>query len=135
MAVAEPNPAIAFALPVVGPSKLVDPKRAVPTKAPSGPTPNLAGNTVRHLTFGRGEGAQPSPEYPPEAARAGEVGVVSVRFAVAENGNVVSAEIVTPCRSPILNQAALRTIRDRWHFPPGEKRLYEISINFQLDKQ
>jgi hypothetical protein len=32
----------------------------------------------------------------------------------------------------MLNQAALRAVRDRWHFTPGDRRLYEISIHFVL---
>jgi protein TonB len=130
MAVATPDPAIAFAVPVKGPAQIVSAKQAAPQQP--GTAAKTAGPVVHHLVFGRGEGKQPPPEYPREAEMQRQEGVVGIQFVVTENGGVAAPEIVAPCRWPMLNQEVLRTVRDRWHFAPGERRLCEIYIHFQL---
>src|ERR1019366_3312343 len=110
-AVAAPSAAIAFAVPVPGP-----------------PHPAI----VHKLTYGQGEGQQPAPEYPREAVLAQQEGVVVVRFVVGKDGRVLSADAVSPSPWPLLNQAAIRAIRDTWQFAPGPVRSYEVSIQFQL---
>jgi len=121
-AFAVPSPAIAFALPLDAP--------------PQHPPP--IGATVPHnvhrLTFGEGEGRQPAPEYPLEAVLARQEGVVLVLFTVDPDGRVASAEAIAPSPWPILNQAAMRCIRDLWRFPPGAARSYEVSIEFRLNQ-
>jgi protein TonB len=120
--VAMASPAILFARPVQGPTTTVAARYAAP--ASSGPP-------VQRLVFGSGLG-QHAPEYPREAALAHEEGVVSVRFSVDDTGLVISASAAEPCPFSLLNQSAVRTIRDEWRFPPGPPRLYEVSITFQL---
>jgi TonB family protein len=127
-AVAVASPAIAFALPVEGLVRLVDVKRAAPMK----PLSAVGPANVQRLTLGEGEGKQPNPEYPREAALASQEGTIIVRFTVGADGRVTKAEAVVPCRWPLLNQAALRKVREAWRFPPGAVRSYEISIEFQL---
>jgi protein TonB len=87
---------------------------------------------VRNITFGEGEGRQPEPDYPEEARLAGQQGTVTILFNVARDGQVLGADAVAPCPWPILNQAALRAIRQTWRFGPGPLRSYLISIQFQL---
>lgn len=134
-AVAEPTPAIAFPIPVEGPVSIVDPKRAAyvqpDTPAPVEPVPALP---VQVITYGRGEGRQPAPDYPPQAVREGQEGSVTVRFSVGENGRVVAAEALKPSPWPLLNNAALRVVRERWRFRTGAVRLCEVSIRFELSK-
>lgn len=129
-AAALPNPAIAFALPVKGPAVPVAARRAIPVAA--APTGQSAPPGVQRLTFGQGAGRQPAPEYPREAAIDGEQGVVLVAFTVGEDGHVLSARASVPSPWPMLNQAAVRTVRQEWRFPAGPVRNYEISIEFQL---
>jgi len=128
-AVAAPSPAIAFSVPVEGPARLVSAKEAIPLSAPpdASPTP-----PVQHLTYGRGEGQQPAPQYPRESVIAHEEGTVTVRFIVGENGRVESVEVISPTPYALLNQAAARTIRDEWRFARGPRRAYEVSIQFEL---
>jgi len=121
--VAAPSPAIAFARPVAGPTTMVSARQAAP--ATTGPA-------VQRLVYGSGAGRQPKPEYPREAALAHEEGTVLVRFTVDESGSVTSASAAEPCAFSLLNQAAVRTIRDDWRFPRGVVRQYEVSITFQL---
>jgi TonB family protein len=87
------------------------------------------------LTFGQGEGRQPAPDYPREAALAGEEGTVVARFDVDENGRVKDAEVMVPCPWPLLNQSVLRTIRHDWRFSPGPPRSYEVPIDFRINRR
>jgi protein TonB len=121
--VAMASPAVLFARPVSGATTAVAARYAAP--ASNGPP-------VQRLVFGSGLGQQPAPEYPREAALAHEEGVVLVRFSVDSAGAVTSASAAEPCPFSLLNQSAVRTIRDEWRFPPGPPRLYEVSITFQL---
>ena len=132
--VAEPN-AVAFALPVEGPVTIVEPAKASFAATPvAEPKPAVAAPPVQVLTFGQGEGRQPAPEYPLRARREGQEGVVGIRFSVGEDGRVLSAATVSPSPWKLLNDSALRVIRERWRFSPGSLRLYEVSIRFQLTK-
>jgi periplasmic protein TonB len=87
---------------------------------------------VQQLTLGQGEGRQPSPEYPREAQIDGEEGTVVVRFNVDTEGSVRTVQAISPCRWPLLNQSALRAVRDTWRFAPGPPRLYEVRIRFEI---
>jgi len=133
-AVATPSPSIAFAVPIDRPAQVVDPKHA----AAAGPTDVAAKASppVRQLTYGHGEGRQPAPIYPYEAALAHQQGTVVVRFTVDAGGNVTGADAVAPSPWPLLNQAAVRAVRDTWHFSvAGAPRAYEVSIQFKLKEQ
>lgn len=134
--VAEPSPTIAFAVPVQAPATVVEAKQAsyrtpevTPTVVPAPPAP-----AARPLTFGQGEGKQPAPDYPRQALREGQEGTVVVRFMVGENGRVLSAEPSSPSAWPLLNDAALRVVRQRWRFSTGILRAYEVAIHFQLQR-
>jgi periplasmic protein TonB len=118
-----PSPAIAF---------------AQPTNMPASPPVQMAAirpTNVQQLTFGEGEGRQPAPDYPREAVVAQQEGVVVVLFTVDEDGRVTSAQASGPCPWPILNQAAVRAVRETWRFARGPVRTYEVSIEFQLHRQ
>ena len=134
IAVAKPSPAIAFALPVEGPTRIVDAKRAEYTRPPATNTPAPAFPSAQPLTYGQGEGKQPAPEYPTAARREGQEGTVVVRLTVGENGRVLTAEALSPSPWPLLNEAALRAVRERWHFHSGPPRAYDVAIRFNLSK-
>jgi len=134
VAVALPSPAIAFAVPVTGPTRVVDVADAGYSagQVQASVTDTAAALPVQPITFGQGLGRQPAPAYPLRAQREGQEGVVSVRFTVAENGRVAAAEAVQAAPWPMLNESALRTIRNRWRFAPGAPRAYEVAIRFVL---
>lgn len=135
IAVAQPSPAIAFALPVEGPVRVVEAKHAAHVAPPAETrTAPVVSAPVQQLVHGQGEGRQPAPTYPPQALRAGQEGIVRVRFSVGENGRVIAAEAAEPCSWRLLNSAAVRVIRERWRFPSGRVRLYEVAIHFQIPK-
>lgn len=134
-AVAQPSPAIAFALPVPGPVRIVEAKQASHAQVQTPPKETAAPVTVpQTLTYGRGEGRQPAPEYPRQAMREGQEGSVGIRFSVGENGRVLAAEVASRSPWPLLNEAAARVVRERWRFSAGAPRVYEVSIRFELRK-
>lgn len=135
VAVALPSPSIAFALPVEAPARVVSAGQADYARpAVTETSTTAAAPVVQPLVFGRGEGKQPAPDYPAAAERARQEGSVGVRFVVAENGRVSSAEAVAPSAWSLLNDSAVRTIRNRWRFPTGRPRVYEVAIRFVLPK-
>jgi protein TonB len=137
VAVAAPSPSIAFAIPVEGPVTVVEPARAAyaaPTTETQAAPVAAPAAAPQQLTFGTGEGRQPAPEYPRRAMREGQEGTVVVRFVVGANGRVVSAQAHEPCPWELLNDAAVRVIRERWRFREGQPRAYEVAIRFQLKK-
>lgn len=133
VAVTEPSPAIAFALPVEGPTMTVDPRSASHTSPPVAES-TISAAAPQVIAYGQGEGRQPAPLYPQQAKREGQEGTVTVRFSVGENGRVLEAEAVAPAPWPLLNAAALRAVKERWRFPPGPARLYEVAIRFELKR-
>lgn len=130
--VAEASPAIAFPLPVESPARIVKPAEAA--AVPTNFAPVIAAPPAQVLTYGQGEGRQAAPEYPRRAIVEGQEGAVTVRMVVGENGRVLSAEAFQASPWPLLNEAALSTIRRRWQFQPGPVRLYEVTIRFELQK-
>lgn len=129
--VAEPSTVIAFAIPVFAPAQVTSAAQASYTR-PKEDSSNSALPPAQTLTFGRGEGKQPAPEYPLLARREGQEGSVRVRFAVGADGCVLRAEPAESCPWPMLNDSAVRTVMKRWRFNPGPVRLYEVLIRFQL---
>ena len=89
---------------------------------------------VETLTLGQGEGKQPAPEYPAAAKRLGQEGAVVVRFDVNGQGQVTSAELQQPSPWPLLNQSALRVVRERWRFLSGSVRRFVVTIRFEMIK-
>ena len=111
------------------------PSSNVPSKASDSATAAPVAPVVQQLVYGQGEGAQPAPIYPREAALDRQQGVVVVRLDVDADGEVISADAVNKCPWPLLNQAAVRAVRDTWHFAAGSTRTYEVSIRFQLRRE
>lgn len=78
------------------------------------------------------------PIYPAEARQLGQQGRVMVRALVDTQGQVAYAEIKESSGHPLLDQAALATVRS-WSFTPGtrngvpEAMWARIPINYALD--
>ncbi len=133
LAATEPIPSLAFAVPVEGAIRLVDAATAS-LGLQAAPKTAVASTTVQSLVFGQGEGRQPAPVYPARATRLGQEGTVLVRLSVDTDGRVTRADVSEPCTWPLLNEAAVQTVRERWNFPRGPQRLYEVAIRFRLKK-
>ena len=120
-------PPLAPPLAVAAPSPLPFPS-PVPCASSRPPPPA----PVHPLVFGIGEGRQPAPAYPDAAIRNGQEGTVTVRFSVAADGHVTTADVSAASPWSLLDEAALRVIRHRWRFAPGAVRTYEVAIRFSL---
>jgi len=128
------TPDIRFAVPVVGVTNVVTtaalaspPPPTVtqkPQSAPSGP--------VRFNPRAVGEGYFPQPDYPPLAIRSQQQGTVEIRIKVDAAGLVTSAEVQKSSRFSLLDDAALRVVKNRWRFPAGAVRDYLWPCVFQL---
>ena len=152
-------PALPVVLRVAAPQEMVEPLPAPPPPPPTTaplstaqrlPAPSLPGNTAgaarasaagngstastvpQLITYGQGEGYQPKPIYPPDAAADEQQGVVVVRFTVDQFGRVTDAYAVVPSPWPLLNNAAVQAVRDTWRFAPGKPRLLQVSLQFKL---
>ncbi len=128
------TPDIRFAVPVVGVTNVVTtaalasaPPPTItqqPQSAPSGPVkfnPNAAG-----------EGYFPQPDYPSQALRNQQQGMVEIRIKVDASGQITSAEVQKSSRFSVLDDAALRIVKNRWRFPAGPLRDYVWPCVFQL---
>lgn len=134
VAVAEPS-AVAFALPVDGPTIQVAAAQAAHARPAHAIAPSRVGLPVpQALVFGEGEGRQPAPEYPARSAKLGQEGVVDIRLTVDANGRVIDTAVASPCKWSLLNDAAERTVRHRWRFSRGPVRVYDVAIRFTLAK-
>lgn len=134
--VAAQNAAIAFELPVTGPTRVVEASQASYSTPLTMPADNsTAQPSATPLTFGLGDGKQPAPVYPARAASEGQEGTVRVEFTIGTDGRVVTAEIISASPWPLLNQAALKVIREKWRFKPGPVRRHTIPLEFSLRKK
>jgi len=131
IAIAEPSAALAFPLPVSGLVNISDAAQASTSGRINTDAKNAA---IQPLVFGQGAGRQLAPPYPSTAIRQGQEGTVTVRLNIAEDGRVTTAETSIASPWPLLNEAAIRTVRERWRFAPGSPRTYEVAIRFTLQK-
>lgn len=124
--VAKSNPT-----PAVAMSAVASASAQKSSAAPSG-SPGAA--AVQQLVYGQGEGVQPPPLYPREAQLGRQQGVVVVRFEIDSTGAVTAADAVTKCPWPLLNQSAVRTVKETWHFAAGNPRTFNVAIQFRLQR-
>jgi protein TonB len=132
VAVAEPS-AVAFAVPVEGPTTVVAADQAAHARQATPPISSSTGSpSPETLVFGQGEGRQPAPHYPERSAKLGQEGTVDIRLTVGTDGRVIDTIVASPCEWPLLNDAAERTVRRRWRFSRGPLRVYQVAIHFAL---
>jgi len=122
------SPSVAFAVPVQGAVAVAEARYA------SAPPANLAA-PPRPTKFDPNAaqgGIYPDPPYPGIAVRNNYQGSVTVELAVDASGAVVSAKVAKSSGFPVLDEAAVKTVKERWHFPPGPPRLHTWDCKFQL---
>ena len=127
--VALPTASIAFMQPIEGPVVLANLLSVIAPQSEA--TADLP--VQQELKLGEGEGRQPKPEYPPEALQRRQQGSVWVQFLVDRDGNVSQVSVQQPSPWPLLNEAAVRQVRERWHFPTGPLRNYRVPFDFILN--
>lgn len=82
----------------------------------------------------------PAPDYPEEARRLRQEGVVLLRVQVNARGRVDEAEVERSSGSPSLDQAATRAVR-RWEFEPARRgdtpvaSTVTVPVRFRLERE
>jgi protein TonB len=77
------------------------------------------------------------PEYPEEARRGGQEGLVVLSVEVLKDGSVGRIEIITSSGYPLLDDSAIRAVK-RWQFTPATvngqptESTIKIPIRFRL---
>lgn len=129
------RPAAMPAGPAIGPLPAVPhlPRMAradqIPASARTVSSPGTSLRTTAQQRFVAG--VTPDAPYPPYAKRHGQEGTVIVEFAVDGDGRVTAVFIKQPCRWPLLNHTAVRTVYS-WRFPPGPYMTLEAPIVFKI---
>jgi len=126
--VAANTPNVSFAVPVEGPVVLA-PMSHAPPPPPITDTPPTPIKFDPNATSG---GSYPPPDYPYEALRSRYQGTVIIELTVEPSGVVSSAKVQKTSGFSLLDEAALKAVKNRWHFPPGGHRLYYWPCTFQL---
>ena len=124
------TPDVAFAVPVQGVTAVA------PARYASAPPQNIAAppKPTRFNPDASTEGGTfPKPNYPGSALRNHYQGTVTIELIVATSGAVVSAKVVTSSGFPVLDEAALNIVKDRWRFPPGPARDYLWPCVFKIE--
>jgi len=78
--------------------------------------------------------------YPMEARRMEQEGVVRIKFILSREGDLISrVEVISPCRYPVLNDAAQKTVYAAAPFPEfpvemkEQERVFTLDIDFNLE--
>jgi len=105
------------------------------TGAGGGSTHGSGGGSSAHPDYG----VNPKPPYPLLARRMGTQGVVFLRVHVRADGSVAAAEVTTSSGSALLDDSAVKTVRDQWRFLPAlldgtpVESWVEVPIRFVLN--
>ena len=122
------SPSIAFAVPVQGAVAVASPRFATPP-----PPVNTAPPKPTKFNPDASAGSFPKPAYPGFAHRNRQQGTVTVRVTVDPSGSVVEATIASSSGFTLLDDAALKTIKERWKWLPGGRRFYDVPVIFRLE--
>jgi protein TonB len=121
------SPSIAFAVPVQGAVAMASPRYATPP-----PPINAAPPKPMKFNPDASTGNFPKPTYPGYAWRNRYQGTVSLELIVDAGGSVVEAKVVKSSGFTILDDAAVKTVKEKWKFPPGSTRDYLWDCIFEL---
>ncbi len=114
--------------------------------SPGGPGGGAAGIASRRGTGGSGDGngvadllrrirrqIEEAKAYPDAARRESTQGTVNLRFRIAADGSVEATEILRSSGSPLLDEAAVQTIRRAGPYPPVAGWI-RIPLSYRLDQ-
>ena len=105
-----------------------DPTTGISRNVGSAPNPTPADL----ITISRG------PDYPVRSRMFKEEGTVGLSLWLNESGTVDNATVQHSSGYPRLDDAAVRFMRDRWHYKPADKELpmpktVQAQVTFKLD--
>jgi len=107
--------------------------------AASRPSSNTGGINGPHGARPRYR-SNPRPDYPPDARRNRQEGLVIVSVEVAADGRAISTSLVKSSGFPMLDQAAVQAVR-RWTFEPATSAglpvasRVDVPVRFHLDQR
>ena len=127
---AAPSPQITFAVPT--PGAVVTPQARFATPPPPVGTKVASAPVKFDPNANKTAGSFPDPEYPGYAQRQHYQGEVDVEINVDPSGRVVNASVAKTSGFGLLDEAALKVVKERWRFPPGPERHYIWQCKFQL---
>jgi TonB family protein len=122
------SPSIAFAVPVQGAVAVASPRFATPP-----PPVNTVPPKPTKFNPDASPGSFPKPPYPGFALRNHYQGTATLQLTVDAAGNVIDAKVVKSSGYTILDDAALKTAKEKWKFVPGPARVYESDFQFKLE--
>lgn len=73
------------------------------------------------------------PKFPPEAARKGYSGYVTVRFLVNGQGEVVVADSLDAFPEKVFDKSAIAAIKTWRYQPDGKSHIHRVQLEFSLD--
>jgi protein TonB len=74
----------------------------------------------------------PPPQYPGMAQRNRYQGTVTLEIIVDAGGNIVEVKVQKSSGFNMLDDAAVKVVKERWKFPPGQARDYLWDCTFNL---
>lgn len=128
VAAADPT-SVAFAVPVQG-AVAIAPAAHLATPPP--PVTKAPPTAMKFNPAVADGGNHPPPQYPGIALRNHYQGTVTIEFVVDPTGKVTSAKVQKSSGFPVLDEAALDVVKNRWSFQPGAERIYYWPCLFQL---
>lgn len=128
VAAADPS-AVAFAVPVQGAVAIAQEARLATPPPPVNQAPPRA---IQFNPSTAGGGTFPDPHYPASALRNHSQGTVIVEFVVDAAGKLTSVKLQKSSGVPALDEEALDTVKNRWHFAPGKPGYFFKPFAFQL---
>ena len=121
---------VAFAVPVQGSVAIADAAHlATPPPPPQTQAP--PSKPIRFDPNVSDGGTHPLPSFPQSALRNHYTGTVTIEITVDASGAVTEAKIFQSSGFVVLDEAALQTVKRRWHFPTGHPGLYHWACKFE----
>jgi TonB family protein len=128
VAAADPS-SVAFAVPVQGTVAIATAAHLATPPPPANYAPPRAVQFNPNVSDG---GSYPPPLYPGIAQRNHYEGTVTIEFMVDATGAIAEAKTFKGSGYSVLDEAALEVVKRRWHFPPGQPRLYHWPCIFKF---
>lgn len=123
------SPAVAFSVPVQGAVAVASSPRFA---SPPPPGNYVAPRPTKFNPNATDGGSYPPPDYPSFALRNRYQGTVTIELTVDASGAVTSLKVQKTSGFTILDDAALKVVKNRWRFPPGGPRYYYWPCTFQI---
>lgn len=123
------SPAVAFSVPVQGAVAVAQEARLA---TPPPPVQQPPAKPVQFNPHAAGEGSFADPQYPSIALRNHYEGTAIIEIAVDASGRITETKVFKSSGFPVLDEAALSVVKNRWRFPPGPPRLYHWPCMFKL---